>query len=353
MPFPLGEWIDGHPGCRHDLAQSGMQGTIPAPVPSPAEIRAADETELRTELAEDLGVDPRRVFLTTGASQANALAVLFIARLRKGGATASCRFCPPEYPPIFDTARWAGFRLKTGADAAELAVVSQPRNPEGDVWDRARLLDWASGTRSLLVDETFREFAGTRSVVGADRPGLWATGSFTKFFAGDDLRVGFLVAPPETASDFARFHGLVTNRLAPFSVAGAMRALRDREKVRRRVLTVLRANIRVARASFSRLRPLQAPVMFDRLESGEGGDSLANRALAASVLVCSGSFFGDSSGVRLCLTRRSFPADLRAYLRVRAQGLGGAASTGGAAPVTKRFARRPPGGSGRARAAPS
>ena len=353
MPFPLGEWIDSHPECRHTLAESGMYGTIPPPTPTPSEIRAADEGELRKQLADDLSVDARRVFLTTGASQANALAVTFVARLRRGEAARTCRFCPPEYPPLFDTARVSGFRLTNEPGPAELAVVSQPRNPEGDLWERARLLDWASGARFLLVDETFREFAGTRSVVGTERPGLWTSGSFTKFFAGDDLRVGFLVAPPESRSEFARFHGLVTNRLSPYSVAGALRALRDRETTRRRVRKVLRANVTAARTAFSHLRPPQAPVIFDRLETGEDGDSLARRALDASVLVCSGSFFGDPSGVRLGLTRRSFPVDLSAYLSVRNSARNPRGRSARAKAFTGRSARPRPGGTDRARAAPS
>jgi len=319
MSFPLAEWIDGHGHCRHNLAISGMVGTILPPVPSAAEVRAANASELRKRLAEDLSVDDRRVFLTTGASEANALVLTFLGHRRKGGSPGACRFCPPEYPPMFDIARWAGFRLTTGAGATEGALVSQPRNPEGDLWDRTRFLEWASGARWVLVDETFREFAGTRSLLGTDRPGLWATGSFTKFFAGDDLRAGFLVAPEDRATEFAYFHGLVTNQLAPYSVAGATRALRDREKTRRKVRAVLKANIAAARTAFPNLHPPDAPVMFDHPASGEGGDALSHRALGASVLVCSGSFFGDPSGVRLCLTRRSFPTDLASYLAVRAR----------------------------------
>ncbi|MGA7476034.1 MAG: aminotransferase class I/II-fold pyridoxal phosphate-dependent enzyme [Thermoplasmata archaeon] len=353
MSFPLAEWIDGHAHCRHNLATSGMVGATPSPAPSAAEVRRADASELRKRLADDLAVDDRRVFLTTGASQANALALLFLARFRKGESSRACRFCPPEYPPLFDTARWAGFRLTEGEGTAQVALVSQPRNPEGDLWDRARFLDWASGARSVLVDETFREFAGTRSLLGTDRPGLWATGSFTKFFAGDDLRVGFLVAPEDRVPEFARFHGLVTNPLAPFSIAGATRALRDREKIRRSVLAILRANVAVAHASFPKLRPPEGPVMFDRPESGEDGDALAHRALEASVLVCSGSFFRDPSGVRLCLTRRSFSADLAAYLAVRARAPNGRPPTKRSDRLTGRAARPLPGGSGRVKVSPS
>lgn len=352
MSFPLAEWIDGHASCRHNLAVSGMVRSIPPPVPTPAEVRRADAEELRSLLAEDLRVDPRRVFLTTGATQANSLVVLFLARTRHGGPAGRCRVCLPEYPPLFDSAREAGFRLGEEPGPAELAVVSQPRNPEGDLWDRSRVLDWASGARWLLVDETFREFAGTRSLLGTDRPRLFATGSFTKFFAGDDLRVGFLVAPEETAREFARFHGLITNLLAPYAIAGATRAIRDRDRTRRQVLDVLRPNLAALRTALPQLRPPDGPVLFDRPETGEHGTSLARRALGSSVLVCPGSFFGDPSGVRLCLTRRSFPRDLRAYLAVRTPPRPGPRRSAHRK-ATGRSARRLLGGTGRAKAAPS
>ncbi|HYB79321.1 MAG TPA: aminotransferase class I/II-fold pyridoxal phosphate-dependent enzyme [Thermoplasmata archaeon] len=353
MSFPLADWIDGHSGCRHNLAISGMVGSIPPPTPTPADVRRADANELRRLLAEDLRVDARRLFLTTGASQANSLVVLFLARRRRGGAGGACRVCLPEYPPLFDSAREAGFRLTEEPGSAELALLSQPRNPEGDLWDRTRVLDWASGARWLLVDETFREFAGARSLLGTDLPNLWATGSFTKFFAGDDLRAGYLVAPEGVDHEFARFHGLVTNLLSPHSIAGATRALRDRERTRRKVLNILRPNFAAVRAAFPHLRLPDGPVMFDRLETGEHGTTLARRALRSSVLVCPGSFFGDPSGVRLCLTRRSFAGDFRAYLAVRPPTPGRARSVSPRRSPTGRPARRPPAGNDRGKAAPS
>ncbi|MFI5413363.1 MAG: aminotransferase class I/II-fold pyridoxal phosphate-dependent enzyme [Candidatus Lutacidiplasmatales archaeon] len=353
MSFPLGEWIDSHADCRHNLAKSGMYGAIPAPVPSSADLRRADEADLRARLSADVGVDPRRVFLATGASEANAEVILFLARLRRGRGRRQVRVCPPEYPPFVDVARWAGFRPTNDPRPTELALISQPRNPEGDVWDRSRFLEWSSGAEWVLVDETFREFAGTRSFLEVDHPGLFATGSFTKFFAGDDLRVGFVVVPERVVTDFARFHGLVTNTLAPYSVAGATRALRDREPTRRRVRRILEANVAAAQVAFPKLRVPRAPVLFDRPESGEDGDSLARRALGGSVLVCSGSFFGDPAGVRLCLTRPSFPADLAAYLRVRNRFASGSGMSKKTKFVSVRAARRRPAGSGRGKASPS
>ena len=354
MSFPLAEWIDRHARCRHNLANSGMIGTIPPPIPTSHEIRSADPEELCERLAEDLHVDARRLFLTTGASQANSLAVIFLARSGEGRARSkACRVCFPEYPPLFDVARWAGFRPTSSVGAAELAVISQPRNPEGDLWDRGRFLDWCSGARSVLVDETFREFAGTRSLLDIGRPGPWVSGSFTKFYAADPIRVGFLVVPDEEAPRFATFHGVVANLLSSFSVAGALRALRDRETTRKRVRALMEANRAAVRAAWPDARPPLGPVMFDRPASGEGGDALANRALDASVLVCPGSYFGDPTGVRICLTRRSFPQDLEAYLRIRDGVPERRTRTVGRRAATARFAPRRPGGTGRARASPS
>jgi aspartate/methionine/tyrosine aminotransferase len=198
----------------------------------------------------------------------------------------------------------------------------------------------------VLVDETFREFGGHRSFLGMGHPRLWATGSFTKFFAADDLRVGFVVAPEGVTTEFARFHGLVTNQLAPYSVAGATQALRNREKIRRTVFGVLRANSSALRKAFPDTRSLDGPVMFDRLPTGEHSAALARRALESSVLVCPGSFFGDPSGVRLCLTRRSFPRDLAAYLDVRDRRSGPRSRTSRSRPSGGRVSRSRPAGTG-------
>jgi aspartate/methionine/tyrosine aminotransferase len=353
MAFPLADWIDGHDECRHNLAKSGMRGAIPSPTPSARDLRQADPEELRRQLGADLGVDPARVFLTTGASQANAIALQFLGRRQPRGASRRCRVCYPEYPPLFDTARWSGFRVSDDPGPVDLAVVSQPRNPEGDLWERTRVFDWASDARWLLVDETFREFSGTRSILRTDRPNLWATGSFTKFYAGDDLRVGFVVAPDECRPEFARFAGLVRNLLPSYSVAGAQRALREREKTRARVRAVLERNIRALRNSIPELARPDSPVVFDRPDSGEDGDALTGRALGASVLVCSGSFFGDPTGVRLCLTQRTFPIDLAAYCAVRDLLARPPEARGGPTGRTVRAVRPRLAGTDRAKASPS
>ncbi|MGI0129440.1 MAG: aminotransferase class I/II-fold pyridoxal phosphate-dependent enzyme, partial [Thermoplasmata archaeon] len=277
--------------------------------------RSADAVELRKQIGELLGVSAARVFMTHGATEANSLAVTFLAR-RRSGRTPRCRVELPEYPPLFDLAHWAGFRVGGREGSTDLAIVSQPRNPVGDLWSTDRLEAWAEGARALIVDESFREFTRARSVQRLGLRGLWTTGTFTKAYGADDLRVGFVAAPANERASFARYHGLATDELPPYSVTGALATLAARERILRDVRAVVDRNQALWRRSMPGGPPLAAPIAFDD-PVPRGGDPFSRQCLAASVLVCPGSYFGRPSGVRVGLTRRSFPRDLAAYLRVR------------------------------------
>lgn len=315
MKFPLSDWIDAHTDCRYNLGASGMRGTVRPPAPSRSRLGSASESELRERLGDLVGVPATGVFLTHGATEANSSAVTYLAR-HPGGRPRSCRVVYPEYPPLFDLARWAGFRIQTHAGPSELAIVSQPRNPTGELWTADRLVEWARTARSTIVDETFREFTRARSVQRLRIRGLWSTGSFTKAYGADDLRVGFVVPPEAERDGFARFHGLVADQLPTYSLAGALATLTHRDRILREVRSVVARNHAVWRRATPGGPTLAAPIAFDDPVPADG-DDLARRCLRASVLVCPGSFFGRPSGVRVGLTRRSFPRDLSAYLRVR------------------------------------
>jgi aspartate/methionine/tyrosine aminotransferase len=316
MRFPLADWIDGHAECRYSFGASGMAGVVRPPTPGARELRAASEDELRRRLGALVGVDPIRVFLSPGATEANAWVTWFVAR-RAGPRVPRCRVALPEYPPLFEGPRSAGFRLVTRpTDRVDLAVVSQPRNPEGDLWSRDRLAEFAERSGATLVDETFREFSRVGSTLRWHLPREWATGSFTKVYGGDDLRVGWVVAPEEDRAEFARFHGIAANELARASVAGALATLDARERLLKVVRTIVDRNRRLWTAATPGGPPLSGPVAFDRTV-GPDGDRFARRCLRRSVLVCPGSFFGEKGGVRVGLTRPTFPRDLARYRAVR------------------------------------
>ena len=317
MKFPLADWIDAHPDCRYDLASSGMRGSIPPPSWPERRPSAGVVEELRLELADHLRVAPTRLFLSHGASEANGWVLGHLAReLGRGQSPPALRVRYPEYPPLFDGARAQGFVVHDDGGAVDVAAVSRPRNPEGDLWSAEQLARFSEGARHLVVDETFREFTGVPSVSAEGTRGLWATGSFTKFFGADEVRVGFAIAPPEAVGRFGRYVGLVSDEVAPASAAAALGLLRNLPGVRAAVRAVVDRNLRAWARGFPGTRPPTGPTHFDR--SGRAsGRRLAERCLAASVLVCPGGFFGDPGGVRICLTRRDFPSGLRAYLRVR------------------------------------
>ncbi|MGP8072397.1 MAG: pyridoxal phosphate-dependent aminotransferase [Thermoplasmata archaeon] len=319
MHFPLSDWIDSHEDCRYQLGKSGMFGVVEPPRPSARQIRSRTEDEwtdeLRQKLADHLRVDPARLFLTHGASEANSWVMFFAAREGRSGSRR-CRVQLPEYPPLLEVARRAGFRPHPSPGRVPLALVSLPRNPEGIGWTSQDIFEWAEGARTLLVDETFREFSGRPSRAEAGDRGVWTTGSFTKFYGADSIRVGFAIAPPEAAEEFGRFHGVVADGLPPASAAAAVQILQHWGAISRRVRTLFDRNRTALRQALPGVPSLDAPVYFDRDPAGDG-DRLANRCLRASVLVCPGSLFGAPEGVRIGLTRPSFPTDLEAYLEVR------------------------------------
>jgi len=321
MSFPLADWINAHPDAPHHLAHSGMVDSLDSLPRALSEAHDPDPVALRASLARIYGVSPSRIFLTHGASEGNSVALVYLARAtaRRTGRTPRI-FAPRlEYPPIPDTARAVGFRRVVTPSGADLVAFSAPRNPEGTRVDPAEAAPWQEAGRTLLVDQTFREFSDDPAWTRRHDPNLWLTGSFTKIFGADRLRVGFVIPPEKEEAAFALVHGLLLDLLPHASISGARAILSHRAEILQESRALFRRNERTLRKAVGALPRLAAPVWFDCGERGLDADRLQSAALRAGVLVCSGSFFGDPTGVRLCLTRRTFPEDLEAYLRIRSR----------------------------------
>ena len=346
MGFPLGEWIDDHAGLPHNLASSGMGPTLGSVRKALERPDPADDERLRSELARGLGIPSRRLFLTHGASEANALALWYLSRRsRPGTRVPRCAVATPEYPPIPDVARLAGFRLVPPGTRSEVSALSDPNNPRGLRWPSSGFDRVAASADDVLVDETFREFTTARSRLHEHRTNLWTSGTFTKVYGCDGLRVGYLTVPEREVDGFARFHGVVTDEVATASVGGALAVLRDRRPILAEVRERFESNVAALRRAVPKAPRLEAPVWFHRTDPPEDGDRIARDLLKRGVLVCPGSFFGDRLGVRICLTRATFPEDLRVYLEgVSASDRTRSGATGAASSRPRR---------GRRRAAPS
>ncbi|MHB8351526.1 MAG: aminotransferase class I/II-fold pyridoxal phosphate-dependent enzyme, partial [Thermoplasmata archaeon] len=310
--FPLADWIDAHPAVPHHLAHSGMVGQLRSTIRFTRDPEPATEEELRARLARILGSPEERVFLTHGATEAYGSVLVAIGRARArrpGGAPPRIRVTLPEYPPLIRAAELLGFR-PVGPDApAEVAVFSEPNNPTGHRRGPRRLLEEAGQVPQIVVDETFREFTDAPSLARRSQTGLWVVGSMTKSYGADFLHVGYAVVPPEAVARFEELRGVLADVLPAGSAAGAAALLKRRATVLAEARGIFRANRNALESAVPGVPALAAPTWFDRGVDGLDGDRLTRAALRAGVLVAPGTLFGDRTGVRVCLTRRSFPKD--------------------------------------------
>ncbi len=324
MGFPLADWINQHEGLPHNLSQSGMKYSLQRSLKGLRPRNGSTQDELQRALAETLGVDPRRLFLTHGATEANAVTLWFLGvELRRElGRTPRAHVPALEYPPLQEGPGWSGFRRVSEPTGSDLRVHSNPNNPRGT------LVPPPATSRNgpvFLIDETFREFTPLRSAATRGDPSIFVTGTLTKAYGADALRVGWVAAPPEWVDRFASFHGNMVALIPQASIDGAMSLLSRRDRILRESRELFRRNERVLHRMLPGIPSLSAPVCFDEISRKPGGgDLLARWAVEKGVLVCPGGLFGDSRGIRICLTQRSFPRDLLRYLAIRREFLDGA-----------------------------
>jgi cobalamin biosynthetic protein CobC len=92
--------------------------------------------------------------------------------------------------------------LPTAADHHRHLVLARPNNPDGWVADAAMLEGAARVLAArgghLIVDEAFADATPDDSLAGCGWPGLIVLRSFGKFFGLAGLRLGFVIAAPET-----------------------------------------------------------------------------------------------------------------------------------------------------------
>jgi cobalamin biosynthesis protein CobC len=135
----------------------------------------------------------------------------------------------PTYREHARAAALAGHAVTEIADLgaareAMLAIVSNPNNPDGRLFDKDELIALAKRLASrgglLIVDEAFMDI-GPRdgSLAGAvERHAIVVLRSFGKFFGLGGVRLGFALAPPPLASRLAA-------TLGPWAVSGPALAI--------------------------------------------------------------------------------------------------------------------------------
>ncbi|MEF8776323.1 MAG: pyridoxal phosphate-dependent aminotransferase [Haloarculaceae archaeon] len=177
-------------------------------------------TALRTEIAERRGVDRSRVVVTSGAGEANHLAMVGGLEAFAGDEVV---VADPVYPYYAGRANFQGATLsfapvaddghlqpatlaETASSDTAVIVVNSPNNPMGVTYGAEAMRGFAEVAEAndalLLSDEVYDHFdlsGRFESALALDSPNRVVTNSFSKSMAITGFRVGYAVFPPETA----------------------------------------------------------------------------------------------------------------------------------------------------------
>ncbi|MEW2451631.1 Rv2231c family pyridoxal phosphate-dependent protein CobC [Streptomyces parvulus] len=208
-----------------------------------------DGRAARVAVAARHGLPVERVLLTAGAAEAFVL----LARALKvrWPVVVHPQFTEPE-AALRDAGHSVGrvllrasdgFRLDPAAvpEEADLVVVGNPTNPTSVLHPAEVLARLARPGRTLVVDEAFMDAVpGEREALAGrtDVPGLVVLRSLTKTWGLAGLRIGYVLAAPETVAELERAQPLwpvSTPALAAAEACVAPRALAEAAHAAHRV----------------------------------------------------------------------------------------------------------------------
>jgi len=134
-------------------------------------------------------------------------------------APKTTRILGPTYNEFESAFKATGWQVENVLHAqdlsgADIAVMVNPNNPTGTVFDPMSVLKLARNVGLLVVDESFADPTPETSVLTQLMPdNVVVLRSFGKFFGLAGLRLGFAAAPPELLTRLATAAG-------PWSVSG-------------------------------------------------------------------------------------------------------------------------------------
>ncbi|WP_078652085.1 Rv2231c family pyridoxal phosphate-dependent protein CobC [Streptomyces globisporus] len=241
-----------------------------------------DGSSARAAVAGRHGLPVERVLLTAGAAEAFVLIARALPARRPvvvhpqfTEPEAALRAAGHEVGRVLLRAE-DGFRLDPAAvpEEADLVVVGNPTNPTSVLHPAALLEKLARPGRTLVVDEAFMDVVpGEREAVcdRTDIPGLVVLRSLTKTWGLAGLRIGYVLAEPETVALLAEAQPLwpvSTPALAAAEACMEPRALVEAAEAADRI-TVDRAHLLAGLAEFSEVEVVEAargPFVLARLE---------------------------------------------------------------------------------------
>ncbi|GGL83030.1 aminotransferase [Streptomyces fumigatiscleroticus] len=243
-----------------------------------------DGRAARAAVAARHRLPPERVLLTAGAAEAFVLLARALKVRRP--VVVHPQFTEPE-AALRDAGHTVdrvllreedGFRLDPAAvpDDADLVVIGNPTNPTSVLHPAADVARLARPGRTLVVDEAFMDAVPDEREALAGRtdlPGLVVLRSLTKTWGLAGLRIGYVLAAPETVAELERAQPLwpvSTPALAAAQACVAPRALAEAAHAAHRIAadrTHLVAGLREFAADGLHVaEPAEGPFVLVRLE---------------------------------------------------------------------------------------
>ncbi|MBD0709957.1 L-threonine-O-3-phosphate decarboxylase [Streptomyces sp. CBMA291] len=278
-----------------------------------------DGRAARAAVAERHDLPPNRVLLTAGAAEAFVLLARALPARRP--VVVHPQFTEPE-AALRDAGHEVGrvvlrsedgFRLDPSAvpEDADLVVIGNPTNPTSVLHPAASLVALARPGRTLVVDEAFIDAVpGEReSLAGrTDVPGLVVLRSLTKTWGLAGLRIGYLLAAPETIALLERAQPLwpvSTPALVAAESCMSRGALAEAEHAAHRI-GVERAHLLAGLAEFDEVATVPeaaGPFVLLRIE---GADTVRERLRALGFAARRGDTFPglDRNWLRLAVRDR-------------------------------------------------
>ncbi|MER8045156.1 Rv2231c family pyridoxal phosphate-dependent protein CobC [Streptomyces sp. NPDC094032] len=274
----------------------------------------------RAAVAERHDLPARRVLLTAGAAEAFVLLARALPARRP--VVVHPQFTEPE-AALRDAGHEVGrvllreedgFRLDPAAvpEEADLVVIGNPTNPTSVLHPAADIVALARPGRTLVVDEAFMDAVpGEReSLAGrTDVPGLVVLRSLTKTWGLAGLRIGYVLAAPETIAALERVQPLwpvSTPALVAAEACMSRAALAEAEEAAHRI-GVERAHLLAGLAEFDEVRVVEAaegPFVLVRIE---GADAVRDRLRGLGFAARRGDTFPglDRNWLRLAVRDRA------------------------------------------------
>ncbi|HIE30235.1 TPA: histidinol-phosphate transaminase [Candidatus Poribacteria bacterium] len=256
--------------------------------------------ELRVKLSEQLRVNIEQIVMGNGSDELiNYLITAF------GRDDARVVFPIPTFSMYEILAKVAGVevcsasltedfdisvdkliaQLKPGG--TNLVFFSYPNNPTGNCFDRQGIIDILERDDTIvIVDEAYYEFSGKTFIpILNQHPNLVILRTFSKAYGLAGLRIGYMIAHPDIASEVHKVR--LPYNLNSFSQKVALKLLEHNRQVTAQISVILKEREKIFQrlAQLDYIQPFPTDANFVLFRTEADAERLFKRLLTEGILI--------------------------------------------------------------------